>query len=94
MSTLFEHLFQGFCLSDGARESVEDDAFACWLSVVGLGKNLYHKVVGDKLTVGDISLGYLAQFCSVLDFGTQHVARADVPHAIPVYNLVAVGALA
>ena len=94
VTALCEHLLEGLCLSNRAREAVEDDALACGLSVVRLGKNLNHEVIGNELAFRDIALSYFAQLCSVLDFGTQHVACADVTHAVPCYNLVAVGALA
>ena len=92
VSALCKHFLQCLCLSDSAGEAVEDDTLACGLSVVGLSQDVYHEFIGDELAVGNIALSHFAQFCSVLDFGTQHVARTDVSHAITFYDCIAVSA--
>ena len=51
-------------------------------AVVNAGKDVYHQIIRDKLTLVDESLGCLAKFCFVLDFVAQHIAGRDMSQAI------------
>ena len=75
MAALCEHGLQSLCLRDGAGESIEYHALVLLAeAVIHAGENVYHKLVGDELAVVDVAFGSLAKLCTVLDFGTQHVA--------------------
>ncbi len=94
LSAFGQHLLQGFGLCDGAGEAVEDDALGVLEAVQRAGQDVDNQLVGQELSLVDIAFGGFAQFGSVLDFGTQHVARGDVVDAILRYNSLALCALA
>ena len=94
MLALCEHLLQSLGLGNGAGETVKDDTLSGRHLVVGVSQDVYHQGVGQELAVVDVTLGGLAQLSTCLNLGTEHIAGADVAHAVTLYNLITVGTLA
>ena len=92
--TFGKHLFQGFCLGDGTGETVEDDAFAVLKAVEYAGQDVDHQFVGDQLALVDVAFGGLAQFGTVLDFCTEHIAGRDVVETVLFYYSITLCSLA
>ena len=65
-------------LSASALSNFMTDSDNDVVLVKHLGQDVDNEFIGHKLTLVDIALGRLAQFGTVLDFGTQDVARGNV----------------
>ena len=65
-------------LRDGARESIDDEAFGgVWLAEA-VANHADHDVVGDVMAPGQDGLGLEAQWRAGLDLRPQHVAGRDM----------------
>lgn len=80
VSTLVEHLLQGFSLLDGTWETIEDDTLVVFsIAVIDRSQDVDHQVIGDELTVVDIFLGCFAQFRSFFYLVAEHITGGDMP---------------
>ena len=75
VATFVEHLLQGLSLWDRTGEAVEDHTLMVTEGVIYTGKDADHQVVGDQLTVVDITGCGLTQFRALLNLTTKHVTR-------------------
>ena len=61
VTTLTEHLFQGFCLRNSTGEAIEDHTFVLTSErIVDRGQDAYHQIVGNQLTIVNETFGCLA----------------------------------
>ena len=95
VATLFQHLLQCLCLWDGTGESIEDYALVRPSErVIHRGEDAHHQIVRNQLSIVDIPLCRLTQFCTFLDLCTKHVTSRDMFQTIFLDEFVALGALA
>ena len=93
--TLRQHLLQCLGLGNRAGKAVEDDALVLLAeTVVDAGKDVNHQLIGNELSLVDISLGRLAKFRPVLNLTAQHIPRGDMPETILSNHLIALRAFA
>ena len=95
VTTLTEHLLQSLSLWDGTGETIEDHTLVLSTErVIDRCKDRHHQIVGDQLTIVDITLGGLTQFGTVLNLITEHITRGDVVQTVLLYQFVALRSLA
>ena len=93
MTALGKHLLQFLCLIYRPWESIEDHTLVLFAKgIIDTCEDVNNQGVGNKHTVVDILLGYLAKFCTVLDFVAKHITCRDVVQTILFDEQVALGA--
>ena len=94
VTTIVQHFLQGFSLWNGTGETVKDDALVTTsVRIIHTSQYRNHQVVRNQVALVDKALGGLTQFCTLLDFITQHIARRDVSQAIVFYHQIALRSL-
>ena len=94
MTTLCEHVLQSLSLWNSTWETIKDYALVLLAkAVVNTCKDIYHELIRDKLTVVNISLGSLAEFCTILDFCAKHVACRNMTETILLNHQIALSTL-
>ena len=78
LAELFEHFVEHFRLFDCAGEAVENET----LLGVGFLEAVFHHCgghfVGDERALGDVRLGEVAEFRTLLDIESKQVSRGDL----------------
>src|SRR5574344_700378 len=95
VSTLSKHFLQSFCLRNRTWEAIKNDAFVFFAkTVINTCKNINHKLIWNKLTLVYITFGCFPEFCTVLNFITQHITCRNMLETILSDHLIALRALA
>ena len=94
VTTLSQHFLQSLSLWSSTWETIEDNTLVILTeTIIYASEDINHQFIRNQLTIVDVPLSSLTEFCTVFDFITQYVTCRNVTETIFLDHLVALCAL-